>query len=397
MQKGKYMQSKNDMKLSSLMSGITYNYDQINFINGVQKGNLVLGVGLWSNVNKLSTGLPIDVLNVLLPSRVLLEKMHAVEPKAKLLIILADNFALKLGAEERALSSMVKTYKTQLNVLLKYLKMDDKSQIISASEIQDTMDYKKIEEYVINNMQNSTGLSSDESYLYYLSAQTAIIRYVYEKLDVGIKISWIDLKSIKSLKEMDPYHVLKQWDELKFDALYNQVFQDNSLQYLYTKCGIGGILQRNGEIQVEYTPPYYSGSRHIKYMLGNTKSVEHINDINHKPLLKHFINLNKLYDYFSNLGLVEPIHYSESTNSDILKSAEMIKSIVCLSPYDEKFLAQTEHYIRTGEQLLTFRENLNQATTSQNVTILKESRAFCTQEELVLQKKSMVEEIDLGI
>lgn len=104
----------------------------------------------------------------------------------------------------------------------------------------------------------------DETHYAYIRTQSAITRYMNKYEHVGIKVGWVCAESSKQLNGRALAQSLKHWDELKFDRWCEEICEDSTMQYLYSKAGLKqpGI---NKQISVSEGCPYTAYPKDQRY------------------------------------------------------------------------------------------------------------------------------------
>ncbi|MCC8462479.1 MAG: hypothetical protein LN546_04860 [Rickettsia endosymbiont of Ecitomorpha arachnoides] len=260
------MTTKNNISLENALSLVSYNSDNINISQ--EKPNICMGIGLWSKVNGLSIGLPIDVMHMLMTATILCNKNQS--NNSKLIIILADSMAKEEGADINELRSCIEAYKKALNNLLDILKMKEDTEIICLSSLENNKDYENICESIKSNEKVQWLTSNDPGHSKYIISQTAIINYLHIHKNVGVKIGWIYKESNYPMAYSTIAAALKKWDELKFDRYYKEICSDK-LEFLYCRAGIEKLNKGN----IQEACPYIAYSKDSRYILdySNTQQI----------------------------------------------------------------------------------------------------------------------------
>lgn len=191
--------------------------------------NIYMGIGLWSAKNGLSEGLPIDVMQMLLS--VTLIKAHLKKP-SKIFLLIADSMAISEGADKEAVTRLVAIYKRSLEPLLELLNVLKSCEIILASELQASDQFKEVFRFV----ECAPAIIEKANHNYFVT-QTAITRYMQIYKGVGVKVGWIHAESKALIKGAVSAFGLAQLDELKFDRFFEEIFR-TSIQYVYAKAGM---------------------------------------------------------------------------------------------------------------------------------------------------------------
>ncbi|PJD94897.1 MAG: hypothetical protein CK425_10055 [Parachlamydia sp.] len=268
--------------LKQSLSQLTYNGEHIQ-IPQREKLNLYMGIGLWSVTNRLSIGLPIDVLQMLLSAAVLRSKMLEANPQgiSKVIILIADSMAVDEGAEKKEVSRIVSIYRRCLEPLLDALKLTENSQVILSSDLARLAEYQEILLSLEQTPVLQT-LKEDQEHYRYIHTQTAITRYMHLHQNVGVKVGWICNDSSQQLDHSIEHELLKNWDELKFDRIGKAVCSDSRIQYLYAKAGLKQPKTSTGQVNIMEGCPYTAYDMHNRYLF----KVERDRNTILKPLRK---------------------------------------------------------------------------------------------------------------
>lgn len=261
--------------LSEGLSLLTYNWNSL----ATPKDhplNIFMGIGLWSIKNGLSTGLPVDVMQMLLSAALMRSRILEANPgrSSKVIILIADSMAIREGAEEEKVSLLVRIYKKSLETLLDLLNEKESSEIVLSSELENSSVYHEVLQSIENSQILKQLKEEDEAHYAYIRTQAAMTRYMNIHEQVGVKVGWIFAESSQQLQSRAPAQCLKPWDELKFDRWCEEIYQDPTMQYLYTKAG----LKQSGndkKISVSEGCPYTAYPRDQRYIV----SIPNMKDI----------------------------------------------------------------------------------------------------------------------
>jgi hypothetical protein len=243
--------------MMELLHAVTYNAAE-EIIPSGHKQNMFMGAGLWSNRHGLSEGLPLDILHMLIPIRILQELVFLKNPERKLpkvYILIADSMALreigKKGVEEqdelfRKLGEIKFIYARSIGFLITALRLN--AEILYLSEIEATPVYERISKEVSELSCLET--VSPENFLY-VQGQLASTKVMYEEFDAGLKIGW---------SKIPEKRILEDWDEPKFDQLSKIACPE--ISYIYTKAGLNGL----GSEAPPYTAFGSSGKRCVLHL-----------------------------------------------------------------------------------------------------------------------------------
>lgn len=224
--------------LTQGLSLLTYNGNKIT--TPKDQLNIFMGIGLWSVRDRLSEGLPVDVMLMLLSATIMRSQIREANrgKSSKVIILIADSMAVREGADKEKVSQLVRIYKKSLEALLDLLNIKESSDIILSSELESSKQYEEALESVEDSSIVKQLKIEDETHYAYIRTQTAITRYMNKYGHVGIKVGWICAESSKQLNDRVSPQFLKQWDELKFDRWCGAIFRDSTMQYLYAKAGL---------------------------------------------------------------------------------------------------------------------------------------------------------------
>lgn len=259
------------------LSEVTYNGNSIK-VPEENHLNIFMGIGVWSSGDGLSQGLPIDVMQMLLSATIMRSQIIEANPgkSSKVIILLADSMATREGAGIEDVARLIHIYKRSLEPLLELLNIKESSEIILSSELEGQTEYDE----VVASVESSHTIQrlKEESPLHYayVRTQTAITRYMERHRDAGIKVGWIYEESSREVNGRTRAEVLKRWDELKFDRWCEEILEDSSMQYLYTKSGLK--QPKHGKnVAVREGCPYTAYEQDNRYIL-QTESPKDIKD-----------------------------------------------------------------------------------------------------------------------
>lgn len=261
--------------LTESLSQLTYNHRDIK-PSSIKKPNIYLGIGLWSLQDKLSTGLPIDVMQMLMSGTLLrsliIEENPNLEPK--LIILIADSMAIAEGATPEAVQLITERYIKSLNELLTLLNSVKCSEIVLSSALTASKEYQSTLELIENSSKVQELKQNDPSHSRYITTQTAITHHLHTNKAVGVKIGWITEASDKQRRIGT---APTTWDELRFDQLCAQICSDSTIQCLYTRAGLKQT--KNGkQTSVIEGCPYTAYPLDNRYVIQLEKTVD-IKDI----------------------------------------------------------------------------------------------------------------------
>lgn len=253
--------------LSQGLSLVTYNGDNITIPRDNQL-NIFMGIGLWSARDGLSEGLPIDVMQMLLSATMMRSQILEAHrgKSSKIIVIVADSMAVREGADKEKALQLVQIYKKSLGPLLDLLNIKDSSEIILSSELESYSQYQEVLESIENSRIVKQLKVEDEAHYAYVRTQAAITRYMNTHGHVGIKVGWMRADSSGHLKERGSAQSLKQWDELKFDRWCEEICEDSTMQYVYTKAGLKQS-EKGRSVSVSEGCPYTAYSKDQRYIV----------------------------------------------------------------------------------------------------------------------------------
>lgn len=215
-----------------------------------EKSNLYMGIGLWSAENRLSEGLPVDVMQMLITAAIMrlriMDANPGILPQIKILI--ADSMAVKEGADAGEVKSLVSVYKRSLKPLLELLNIHNVTTIVRASKLTSTQEYKAIKHELDTNAQLQQ-YADDAAHYRYIRTQTAITEYMHRHADVGVKVGW---------RKKGP----AAWDESKFDAIYKSVCPHSRMSNLYAKAGLNMTINKKKATALSEGCPYTAYSKY---------------------------------------------------------------------------------------------------------------------------------------
>ena len=202
--------------------------------------NLFIGIGMCSYKNGLSVGLPVDIMQMLIPAAVI---RHQLSSRIK--IIIADSMVpdyLKEGVEK-----VTQLYQDSLKPLLQWLKIDEYCDITLMSELEKNGNYQKELEKLSEQSE-----TIDADHYKYVRQQTAIISYMHHHEKAGIKIGWIHEKT--DLKSGAVASSIIRWNEHKFDKFVKELLPQLPMRYIYTRAGIANQTPEGKLDLVEHAP-----------------------------------------------------------------------------------------------------------------------------------------------
>lgn len=250
--------------LSQGLDVITYNSNKIKIPK--DKPHIYMGIGLYSKRDGLSEALPIDVMQMLLPAKMMslqIKEANLGKP-SRVIILIADSMAIREGAKQEQVSKLTEIYKKSLMCLLDLLDMTDDSEIVLSSELEKCTEYQKTFKSIENSEPVRLLKIKDPAHCAYIISQTANTICMNEYRNVGIKVGWIRAESNKQLNSCVSPESLKSWDELSFDLRCGAIRPDLKIQYLYTRAGLNQS-RRGKYTNVSEGCPYtaYHGARYV--------------------------------------------------------------------------------------------------------------------------------------
>lgn len=264
--------------LTKSLADISYGGENIS-LPASDKNNLYMGIGLWSNTNGLSQGLPIDVIKMLLAAAIMRLLIVTANPdrKPKITLLIADSLAIAEGADAGKVRSLVSVYKQCLKPLLKLLNIHEDTKIVRAAKLTATPEYQAIKKEVKNEIETNPSLleyskGKDPEHYRYIRTQTAITEYMYRHADVGVKVGW--RKKECKVTRTGKISMI-QWDELKFDAIYRTVCPQSNMSNLYTRAGLKmEKIEKQKEPRLTEGCPYTSYSPLQRYVMQSNGSLD---------------------------------------------------------------------------------------------------------------------------
>ena len=252
--------------INKYLSSLTYNGNEI---RAFKQPNLFLGIGLWSHAHKLSIGLPIDVMHLLLPIKLMQLKIKSEEKTTpKLYILIADSMAEREGGAREEITLITSIYQRSLKKLLELLEMED-SEIILSSILEESPQYKRLLARI--NEDVSIKSTIQPSHYKYTVSQIAITILMQKEYEVGIKAGWLYEENQINLRSTIKAEALTLMDELKFDRWCEKYIEtaeiDAPIQYLYGKAGLKQVELANGQIVTSEAPPYTAYANHRRYVV----------------------------------------------------------------------------------------------------------------------------------
>lgn len=306
--------------------------------------NIFIGTGLWSHQYGLTTGLPIDVLAMLISaehSRISIEE--ATKIKNQTIILIADHLAQACGADAKIVQNRAHQHKKMLKEITYVLGISN-VEIMLSSDMLHNADYKTIHEELSQN-KAITALNLTHAQENYVITQTAIGKYLNAHKQVGVKIGWA--------------HTLKKapvsFDEAWFDSIYINALGNKGLQFLYTKPGRASQKSGGGPRSPYTHTPSKRRSSDMRLVFHDAENhtVVERKDIQQmsKPSLRLYKNIIEgIIDLRLKPMLCKP---QDSKHDNIVKD---LNSIICLTQklFDSKELSsvqQKEHMeLKTTEK-----------------------------------------------
>lgn len=173
-----------------------------------------MGIGLCTR-DQMTTGLPIDVLGMLIPA----EKLRAAIGAEHLVVLIADSHALSNGFPASKVAQAAQT----INRVLLRIRAQRKLhhlRIVRASELQKEAGYQSILEVVRNRAQNK-----GNEYIY---RQTTDVAFLDQELGGLLKLGWtVDVKGASG----GGYG-----DEVSFDRAVELLTEQRPC-FAYVRCG----------------------------------------------------------------------------------------------------------------------------------------------------------------
>lgn len=254
--------------LAQSLDRLTYPANRIQVPRNT-KLNLFMGIGIWSKMDGLSLGLPIDVMHMLLTATLLKSQIQLANPGkvSRIYLLIADSMALREGANKNKLNEMILIYKRCLSHLLKLLNLQDSTSIILSSDVESYPEYQD----TLSSLEKTPTLQElkqDVAHYKYIRTQSAITHFMYSHRGVGVKIGWICAASSKQLGnyKIDPRLVM-HWDELRFDNIYQMICPNSTLQYAYSKAGLRQRQIHERSVQVSEGCPYTAYEKDRRYVM----------------------------------------------------------------------------------------------------------------------------------
>lgn len=233
--------------------------------------NIFMGIGLWSKDHGLSSGLPVDIMHMLLSAVALRAEIaqNNAGQQSRVVILIANSMAVHEGADIRQVGQITDVYVRSIVILLEQLNLKDCTNLVLSSDLEADVRYRQ----TIQTLEREPSLDSirsDAAHYNYILRQTAINSYMETYRDVGVKIGWIykDSSRLLTRSTIEP-ETAARWDELKFDCICKKVLPASIMQYLYTKAGMSQSAAHNGDER----PPYTSYARDDRYTLQDVNIV----------------------------------------------------------------------------------------------------------------------------
>lgn len=229
--------------------------------------NIYMGIGLWSNEKKLSKGLPIDIIGMLLAATAYLTRRKEIDPSSspKLVILVADSMALQEGSKQgftkEDIDRITCIYRKSLEPLLKLLKIGEQTEIVLASDLEKRKDFRSCLDEINQNPRMQEIEETDPVHSNYVRQQSAITRYMEKHLSVGMKLGW---------RRKAPSS--NSWDELTFDRFYRDIFPSSKMQYVYAKAGLRKV-ETSKQPNTKEACPYTAFEEDRRYVINTTEDV----------------------------------------------------------------------------------------------------------------------------
>lgn len=233
-----------------------------------KKSNLYMGIGLWSAEDRLSEGLAVDVMQMLLAAAIMRLRIMEANPGKlpQIKILIADSMAVAEGADSEEVKSLVSIYKRSLKPLLKLLNIHDATTIVRASKLTATPEFENIELELEASPQLQQH-ASDIAHYRYIRTQTAITEYMHRHSDVGVKVGW---------RKKQP----SAWDESIFDAIYKSVCPDSTMSNIYARAGLNMTISKKKATALSEGCPYLAYSKyHLQRYVVQPKTNLDIKDV----------------------------------------------------------------------------------------------------------------------
>jgi hypothetical protein len=219
--------------------------------------HIYMGIGLWSKENKLTRGMPVDVMNMLLVAKFMQLKIEQVSPKmsSRVYILIADSMARQEGALQEEVTAITEIYKRNLKILLHLLGMDTSTELMCSSDVENTPTFKEALALVDSSPVVREWQANDPDHIHYFRIQTAMTLFMRNSYHVGIKVGWVRDKTGKQIVQGKEMKKTLHWDELRFDQGYDQICP-RSMHYLYAKAGLKQQQGNEGQVVAIDGCPY---------------------------------------------------------------------------------------------------------------------------------------------
>lgn len=207
------------------------------------KKNVFVGFGLWSKSHGLTTGLPIDILGMIITAD---QIRNQLDKTGTIYIYVADNLALEARTDNPdILEEDIITKRDQIiqrtNELCTWLHIENVV-IEDSRALTNSPTYQEIVRAVKASHSNSRIPELEPTTENYVLKQTALIGFYQSERNCAAKISWcFDEKIIpnESTQIIQKGLANKNFDELWFDAFYQLYLgQSHPIGFIYTHPGI---------------------------------------------------------------------------------------------------------------------------------------------------------------
>lgn len=263
------------MKKSTLCWNHTDYIDKNYGVIAQKKKDIMVGFGFVSFKYGLSEGVPIDIYNMLLAAEDIRRQVLA--PGAKVHVLIGDHLAYQCQHSScEKIDDVTKKrnkYIKKIYNILKNLQVENHYELHLSSEIIKEPSYLKIRDELEERAKviSTFGMEKDVSPKYrvsqdskycvsvdtwnilnciapynesnrsYFLDQTAICRWLYEKSNCGVKVSWSKVSQTGKINQS------KSFDEPHFDRFFREMYfdEDQKLSFIYTKPGYA--TNRNDE------------------------------------------------------------------------------------------------------------------------------------------------------
>lgn len=250
---------------------IDKNYSKI----AQKKSDIMVGFGFVSFKYGLSDGVPIDIYNMLLAAENI--RREVLDQGAKVHVLIGDHLAYQCphtSCEKREdVTKKRHKYIKKIMNILKNLQVEKYYELHLSTEIVEDPYYKEIRQdlekrakFIATFQPDNTEhpkymVSPDSKYCVsidtwnilncihpynssnrnYFLDQTAICRWLYDKSNCGVKVSWSKVPQTAKINQS------KSFDEPHFDRFYRELYfeENQKLSFIYTKPGYA--TNRNDE------------------------------------------------------------------------------------------------------------------------------------------------------